>query len=745
MASQQARQRYARMSAPDAIAAALVAVTVLFVASVLLRPPGAYLAWSDAGLYSTAFALAGTLAVARGRTPGRDLQGWTVIGIGLLVYTVGNLVWSVSQALGLSDSAPHPSDAFFLAFLPFAFAGMLQLATRRLRLSFGRGWLDALVVGTGAFSVGATVISREIHDRIVVTDPGLIVNSLYLLGDLVLLALAFSVAQAFSWRPPRAWWLLLLGFATFAVTDGSYVVQASTGSYVEGAIGDAGWVVSAAAIGLAAWLDSPDLDYARREGGLTRVAPSLAILIAGAVLLISDPGDTYWVSEAAAIGTLALGVVRMNASVSDATSLAERLRRAEIDPLTGLANQRGLQGLPARRISGTALLLIDLDGFADVNDSLGREAGDALLVEMARRLRQGIRAADVAARLGSDDFAVLLASTSAEEGARIAESLVRLIEEPTLIHGVRVQVSASAGVARVDAGGHALTDALREAGTALQAAKVRGRGVVQTASGVAGQQSRARLEMRAELREALARGGDAFIPHYQPILRVSDGEVLAVEALVRWQRDGRLLGPGQFLDEVKSAGAMGDLTSLMFTRCLGELRAAGLPYPVTINVPPELLDAALVARVQSALESTGSRADQVLIEILEDAIIRDPQSAATVLADLRNRGVQVLLDDFGTGWSGLSTLRDLLVDGLKIDSSFVSAMHVDPTSASIVQAVTGVAHELDLLVVYEGAESPETIEQLARITGAHGQGYGLARPMPIDDLARWSEMRRVRG
>ncbi len=720
---------------------ALIVTVAFYLASFLLHASAALPIWVVATLATLPFLFASVLAWQRFRSLAGEMAGWRWVALALVAYGLGQGSWYVLDALGRLGDPPAVPDVFYLAFSPLAFAGLLALAHRRLRRSRERGWLDALVVGSGAFTLGAAYIADHIDQRVTEVTPALLVSGAYLLSDLVLLALVVAVAQGFGWRAPLAWWALIAGLVVLAVADGMYVISVSTGAYVDGTFADSGWVVGGAAIGIAAWLDRPVERVATISAWSTRIGPAAAILGATAVLALSTAGGVHWFSRGAACVTIILGVLRMAVSVGDADDFAERLRRAELDPLTGLLNQRGLQALPAARTAGGALILLDLDGFTDVNHALGREAGDLVLIEVAQRLRDEVRATDLVARVGGDDFGIVLLGSDASEAVRVAESLVRELERPIPVLATSVHVSASVGVTPIHAETKTLNDALRDAGEALGQARAQGVGVVQLFAGSNGERSVERLQLRAELRAAMADGGSSFVLHYQPIVDVVDGDVLAVEALVRWQRAGRLLGPGEFLAEVEHAGAMGTLTTIVLNRALTELRSADLPFPVTVNVPPTLIGSGLVERVASALEASGSRPEQLLVEVLEDALIRDPHASRTVLEALRARGVRVLLDDFGTGWSGFGTLRDLAVDGLKIDGSFVSEMHADPTASAIVGAVAGVARDLDLIVVYEGAESPETLEALRTMAEAYGQGYGLARPMPVADLARWAALR----
>ena len=722
----------------------LLATTLAFSLSVLLRAPGEELPWADTWAYNLSFLLAAAIAGLRGWRD-RTQRGWLAMALGLFLYALGGFAYALAPVFGYSQDAPSVPDIFWFALLPLAFIAMLSLARERMRIAVRYAWLDALTVGAGSFAVAVRLIDARIGDETVVPQLTTTINGLYLLGDLVLLVMALVVIQIFMWRPPVAWWLLFAGIASFAISDGFYVVQTAIGTYAEGGALDLGWPLSALFIGLAAAFDRGTRRFDRRDGSSSLIAPTIAVAASAVVLLSSPNPGIRWVPSIAAFLTVGLGLARMILGVRDADRFAQRLRTAEADSLTGLLNRRGLAALPPRAIADRAILFFDLDGFSDVNESFGHAAGDLVLVETARRLVSGVRVTDTVARVDGDEFIVLLQRVDSAEAIEIAESLIRRIEEPITVHNVQVPISACAGIARVAPGSASLDEPIREAGLALTRAKAAGIGLVQTFEGEAGDRSAERLRLRADIREAIAAGGDSFIPYYQPIVSLATGEVFASEALIRWAHGGRILNPGTFLREAHLAGAMRQLTEMMMHRALREMRAHQVVGAVTVNVTPDLLDVRLAPMIESALAASGSDPSQLIIEVTEDALVRDPDGARAVLDDVRSRGVRVLLDDFGTGWAGFSTLRDLAADGLKIDASFVAGMNTDPTAMSIIRAIELVAGDLGAVTIYEGAEGEETIERLRTFDGGYCQGFGIARPMPIEDLARWTHSRHPAG
>ena len=715
----------------------MVVSTIAFAASVLLRPEGDVMLWADLGLYSMPMLIAALLAGMRGLHGGPVMRPWTVLSVGLFIYVVGNVLYSLTDQLGLPDVIPSIPDQCWLAFYPIAFVAGLLLTRRRLSGRGSLAWLDALVVGTGFFAVVMAVFNNVIPGHIEVDPQTVVLNSLYVVGDLILLSLVAMVVQAFSGRPPLAWWLLLAGFVFFAVADAWYLVQTADAEYVEGSWIDALWPVSGLLFGLGAWLDRDAMTEVPSRRRLIFLAPSIAIVSAGVVLALRVEGVLQWVSSGAALVTIVLAVIRLNVDVRQSISLTDRLRRSQVDSLTGLLNRHGILESDFDSGEGCALIMLDLDAFKDVNDTMGHEVGDRLLVTSAERLTESVRSTDILARLGGDEFAVLVRDSDAEMATHIAEALIASLEAPQVLDGVPLVVTACAGVASTVDDPPDLAMLMREAEVALYSAKAEGPGLVRAHDGSLGERSAARLRLRAEVRADLSLHDEYFVVFYQPIKSLDDGSLLAVEGLVRWQHEGHLLPPASFLPEVVRGGQMPDLTRLMLRRSMHEIKGLPVNVPVTINVPPELMTDWILREAADAITAEGVDPARLIVEITEEAIMKNPEEVARVLVALRELGVRTLLDDFGTGWSGLSSLRDLVVDGLKIDSSFVSRITNDTTADAIIHGVVALADELGVLVICEGAEDPHVMAALEEFGAAYVQGFASARPMPIGDLSRW--------
>ncbi|MEN3358072.1 MAG: hypothetical protein V7637_2054 [Mycobacteriales bacterium] len=414
------------------------------------------------------------------------------------------------------------------------------------------------------------------------------------------------------------------------------------------------------------------------------------------------------------------------------------------DSLTGLANRvlladRTERAVDQRRDGSVTLLLIDLDRFKEVNDTLGHHAGDVLLREVAARLVRAVREGDTVARLGGDEFAVLMPGGAATESQAVAERVLALVREPVQIDGLSVEVSASVGVAvhPLDSGDAA--ELLQHADIAMYAAK-RGQAGVVRYDPALNEHSRRQLTLLGELRQAIGRG--ELLLHYQPKVRGAAAEIYGVEALVRWQHaEHGLLGPGEFIPLAERTDVMEPLTWHVLDTAMDECRRwqqADLRLPVAVNIATRcLLSPSFPEDLAALLTRHGVAAELLTLEVTETSLISDPPRTAQVLRSLRRLGVRLSLDDFGTGYSSMSYLRELPLDELKIDRSFVANLRSSPSDAAIVRAVTELGSSLGLDVVAEGVEDAETWTTLIGLGCVRGQGYHFAKPMPAAALADW--------
>ncbi|MEW1829626.1 bifunctional diguanylate cyclase/phosphodiesterase [Streptomyces sp. NPDC088196] len=494
--------------------------------------------------------------------------------------------------------------------------------------------------------------------------------------------------------------------------------------------------------------------HAPRHGGLPTVARTALLrqgLVAVALLGIAPLICVVAVAQPVLLPLFSIPLIALDSTLWMARARAEEQLR---DPLTGLPNRQWLLERiwtaldDAERIGAkAALMLIDLDRFRSVNDTLGHLAGDRLLLQIADRLRVALPRGAEAARLGGDEFAVLLpVADSTTSATRVARNLVAALSSPLDLDGLTLVLEASAGVAVFP--DHAL-DAeglLRRADVAMYQAK-RDRTGVEVYESKRDSNTPDRLGLLGDLRRAL--DAHEVQLHYQPKVRF-DGQVAGLEALVRWVHPERgKVPPDEFIAIAESSGLMPHLTEYVLDTALAQVarwRAQGLFVPVAVNVSPrDVHTPGFAGSVAARLARHGVPAGSLQLEITEHVLLEDPQRAADTLNGLTGHGVKMSLDDFGTGYSSLVHLRRLPVSELKIDRSFVARLAVDTEDAEIVRCTVDLAHSLGLLVVAEGVEDDETWERLRDLGCDAVQGWLVAAAMPPEDMTAWLRARGSRG
>jgi diguanylate cyclase (GGDEF)-like protein len=440
--------------------------------------------------------------------------------------------------------------------------------------------------------------------------------------------------------------------------------------------------------------------------------------------------------------------------ISRSIRYAIERKRAEValahqalhDPLTGLPNRalfldRLEQALArAQRSSvGIAVLFLDLDRFKVVNDSLGHEAGDRLLTDLANRLRDVVRPADTVARFGGDEFTILCDVRGERDAVLIAERVAAAIEAPFTLNDNEAFLTASLGIAlttgREDARAEAL---IRDADAAMYRAKERGRSRYELFDLALRTRAVDRLEIENALHRALDRG--EFRVFYQPAIDLRTGELMGVESLVRWQHPTRgLVGPDQFIALTEETGlivALGSWVLREACRRWTHWEESGTSTPrMSVNLSTrQLAQPDLVDVVADVLGETGMDPARLSLEITESTVLEDTESALNTLEALKRQGVRISLDDFGTGYASLALLKRLPVDELKIDRSFVMGLGRDPQDSAIVSTVVGLTEALGLVAIAEGVETPAQAEELRRIGCRFAQGFYFARPQPPERL-----------
>jgi diguanylate cyclase (GGDEF)-like protein len=427
--------------------------------------------------------------------------------------------------------------------------------------------------------------------------------------------------------------------------------------------------------------------------------------------------------------------------------LVDRLRHeAAHDALTGLPNRTTLRRrlddlLRARTTGHVAVMLMDLDDFKNVNDTLGHHHGDALLEHVARVLRAAVPADVLVSRLGGDEFAVVVPEvTDPERVVAVGEQLLAALRSPATVDGIKLEVGASVGIAIAPDHANDVATLLRHADMAMYQAKNTHRGIAVFDPSAKAPESAAQLALAGELRQALIRR--ELRMYVQPKADAVSGEVVGVEALVRWQHPQHgLIMPDEFIPIAERNGLIKALTAEMLRAAITAANSwdqAGMPVSIAVNLSPRsLVGTGLAAQVAALLADQQTRPGLLTLELTESSMMTDPRGVSILMAELHRMGVRLSIDDFGTGYSSLSTLRKLPLDEVKIDKSFVMGLEENADDETIVRSVVDLALNMGLNVVAEGVENARVWRKLRQIGCTQVQGYYLSRPIPAEDFPAW--------
>jgi predicted signal transduction protein with EAL and GGDEF domain len=454
--------------------------------------------------------------------------------------------------------------------------------------------------------------------------------------------------------------------------------------------------------------------------------------------------------------------------VTDRRVAEDRIRHlANFDALTGLPNRRQLiwrteRALEqARRLNhNAALLLIDLDRFKNVNDTLGHAAGDELLMEVARRLRACVRHSEqvmegaleaagarshrtleAVGRLGGDEFVALLPEVTDDADAqRVANRILDSLRDPVLVAGQECFVTASVGIAMFPRDGLTLVDLMRNSDVAMYAAKSAGRNSAQAYSPHLGGRGRDKIELETHLHKAIER--NELVLYYQPKIDVRAAKMVGAEALMRWQRGNQLVPPGDFIPLAEETGLIVPLSEWAVREAARQARiwqqSFGFGDSIAVNLPSRLFERSdLVEKIHQSVTEYGMPHRAIQLEITENNLMKDLHNVSLSLHRLNEVGVEISIDDFGTGYSSLAYLTTLPISELKIDRSFVRDLGITPQSSAVVSAIIALARSLGLRVIAEGVENLRQMEVLHKLGCTVMQGFLFAKALPPDDLEAW--------
>jgi diguanylate cyclase len=714
------------------------------------------LAYDLIGLSSVAAILVGV----RHLRPARPLIWWC-FAAGQLLFVVGDMLYSVIDTILHQSPFPSVADGFYLGGYPVLAVGLLVLIRGRISDRDRAGLIDAAIIATGFGLLSWTFLMKPIATDASLSLLEQLISLAYPLGDVLLLAMVARLATSPGSRT-TAYRLLGLALVLLLAADIGYAVLALVSSY-EGGLVDAGWLLSYVIWGAAALhpsmrsMSEVAPDQATRFTHRRLALLATTSLMAPAVLvqqgLRHQPIDVGAIAFGSVVLFL-LVVLRMAGLVAQVQGQSAKTQHQALhDALTGLPNRALLRDRTDqaihqadRELAPAALLLIDLDRFKEVNDTLGHHHGDQLLVQVGQRLQAALRTVDTVARLGGDEFAVLLPRIQTAEGAvAVASKLLAGFDEPFRLEDLALDVEASIGVALYPEHGSDPDELLQRADIAMYVAKDTHAGFV-LFDPKHDQHSPDRLALLGELRRAIDH--QQLVLHYQPKVDAHTGQMLGVEALVRWQHpDHGLIPPNDFLPLAERTGLIGLLTNYVLDAALHqcrEWRQAGHELAIAVNVSARsLLDLAFPNQVADLLARWELPARLLMVEITESTIMTDPTHALKILGQLNAMGVQIAIDDFGTGYSSMAHLKTLPVHELKIDRSFVSHMTSNNRDAVIVHTTVDLGRNLGLRVVAEGVEDLQTLQELDALGCDAIQGYYISRPVPADDLIHWLEQQHA--
>lgn len=734
------RARVRGMSGP---AVAMWLIVAAYIAA-LTAHTSDFSPWVDGWLSSLATwmpALVCWAAVVRQR---RWNMPSVAVTLAVTCFALGDQYYVLAAASGADMSGISPADVGYLAVYPLIFLALVATIRRRARRWAPSVLLDASVGALGAAAVLAVVLDPIFGaEAETPLSAAALVSAAYPLMDLILISAAVGMAAAPKLRLGRSGVPLIAGLCVFAVSDAAYALLAVDDAYVLGTLLDGGWVLGLAL--MAVWVERSAGELApgaaqRKPHTLavstTATLAGLGILTTGAFIPV--PGPALLLS----CFTLVLAALRAQMAFRDLAQMADLRMLSRTDDLTGLHNRRAFRGdAPGVLAAEThgALLIMDLDKFKEVNDGMGHEYGDILLVEVARRLADHVRTVDVLSRIGGDEFAVLLPGVDLAQATALAAELRAAVSAPVRLDGITLRPDVSIGIVLWPDEGDDLSGLLSKADVAMYRAKAArsGHHVYSAADDTNGAE---RLRDLEEVRSALNRG--QLTLYYQPKLDVVSGVIGGVEVLIRWDHGHRgILKPGEFLPLLEQAGLMPRMTDWVLEQALDQARAwhaEGCALTVAVNISAgSLADDTLPDRVAAMISARGLPPSALTLEITEDFLVADPARARLILLRLRQSGIRISIDDFGTGYSSLAYLRDLPIDELKLDRSFIASLGTDPRALTLVQTTVTLAHGLGLRMVAEGVENRRAFEELLRLECDEIQGFLIARPMPAAEFTAW--------
>jgi diguanylate cyclase (GGDEF)-like protein len=674
------------------------------------------------------------------RVQGRLRASWALIAAGAGCWAVGEVVWSYYELVaGVSTPFPSLADVGYLLFPALTAVGIVMRSSRAF---LGRGWarvsLDVVLIVVSLFTFSWATALGEVYRGGADSTLGTAVALAYPGSDVALLTVVVVVLTYASAGGRLALGWVGAGLVAFAVADSGFAYLTAQGVYRTGNLIDACWVGGFLVLACGAVFDSASTRSAVRGSLTPRSALLLPYLPAGVGIVAALWGlhesAGGIVLTVAAAGMVWLLVARQVLVLLDNRTLMVRITHQALhDALTGLGN-RALFGdrlehaleLHRRDLRAVSLLLIDLDDFKTVNDSLGHPAGDELLIRVSERLRACVRGGDTVARLGGDEFAVLIEDDG--DPFMVADRIQASLEQAVVLGHRPIPVGASIGLASLLSQDRPTSAAemFRQADVALYAAKRNGKRGIAVFSPELGDLEGTLLDLRTALASDL--GAGRIDVALQPIQR-SDGQVFGYEALARWTYQDASVPPSTFLPIAAGLGAAAKLDEIVMRKAISEAIEWTPGVMLSVNFAGHTLaDSGFSALVARVLTDTGYPPGQLMVEVLESSLVEHDQLALRTLADLRRLGVLIAVDDFGAGYASIARLHALQPDIIKIDRSLISAHDASQTYSTLLNGTVQLAHQFSALVIAEGIETAPQLSAAITAGCDAMQGYLLGRP-----------------
>ncbi len=707
-----------------------------------------------------------TVARAAHSARGRHRGAWVALMVGLVCWMIGEAVWIWDAAHLNHRLFPSAADAAFIMLPICACITLMLFPSAHTDRSKLRHFLDGLIVSGSLFIISWVLFINRINDFGAADRMASVVAFAYSAFNLVALTMAAALLGRMRRDQSLTIGLLTLGLFCMWFSQSAFIYLSETERVGGDFATDVGWVIGLLLIAIAAVTDreAPGRDPQAVGPGWVSIWLPYALLVLAGIVAASQPLSrlqSWPVALTVSVLVIAVLARQLLAFVENRRLLAAVAEQALRDPLTGVANRALLdyrleQAMRRRNTEGVSVGVasLDVDDFKLLNDTLGHPAGDALLIDIARRLLVCVDSGDTVARLGGDEF-VIVTEGPAERSRLIAQRVVEIFAKPFVIDSNELFVSASVGLAiaepdeAVDASPEQL---FKQADLAMYAGKRSRTGGVHNftakmesdavdkglfrrgdhrASGAA------TVRLLGELRHAVDHAELTLV--YQPKYDLETLTVVGVEALLRWPHPRLgMLAPARFLPLVRRHGLIRPVTDLVVNKALQDASQwyeSWGEVPVAVNLfAPSLADVGLRDMVIGALATQGLAGNALTVEITEDLVLDNIGIARTVLNQLRENGIRVAIDDFGSGYAALSYLRDLPIDEVKLDRDFIAPVLLDERAGAVVRAVVDLAHVLGLTTVAEGVEDAHSAERLREFGCDIAQGFYFCRPVPLEQL-----------